>query len=33
MDQLKKIVIVRIIILPGLNEKSAQKGDDADANK
>jgi hypothetical protein len=33
MNQLKKIVIIRIIILPGLNEKSAQKWDDADANK
>jgi hypothetical protein len=33
VDQLKKIVIIRIIILPGLNEKSAQKWDDADANK
>jgi hypothetical protein len=33
VDQLKKIVIIRIIVLSGLNKKSAQEGDDADANK
>ena len=33
IDDLKEIMIIGIIVLPRLDKKSAQGGDDADANK